>query len=532
MAKKLSYPVAGYDHDSEIKVYRAFLGLEDDWIIIHSVGWLGKRDKRIGDGEADFVLIHPSYGIVVVEVKGGGVLVENGRWTSEDRYGRINDIKDPFEQASASKSTLYKWLKDRLGFFVPTCHVVAFPDISPLPEIGPAAPREIILDARDLQNPSASILRAIAHWKQSADLSTEQIKKICAALAPTVVVKRTLADEAHDTEAGLIKLTDEQVRAFQLTRRTPRAVVFGGAGTGKTILACEKARQLRNEGHRVLLTCYNELLSRTLAADATLHDIRVTTFHSLCLSLAKAASIPDARPSDAAWWTNDAPLLLIDAAEKTGTRFDAIVVDEGQDFTQVWIDALEAICSGGDASPFYVFADENQTLWSRDWIPDAKRLRLDLQTNCRNSRPIAERVAAVAGLVVNDIGVVGPAPKWTELSSPKDGPRLVQRLVERLLDERFEARHVVVLCEDPSLVKRLCEMAVADTGFCGFGGQGVVVETIARFKGLEALAVVLVLDGPIQEKPDRVAYVGLSRAKSYLNVVGRPERRHSIGWLI
>lgn len=530
MATVVSHPVAGDDPQSELKVHAALKALQDDWYIIHSVAWLGPRGNRVGDGEADFVLLHQTHGIVVIEAKGGGVDMRNGRWFSKDRHGRINDVKNPFEQATTSKVNLHKWLKGRLGLHVPTCHAVAFPDVTYALELGPAAPTDIVIDNRGLSDIDASLTRILAHWRQTANLSAAELRMIVQALAPTVSVKRTLADAAHDADAGLLKLTQDQIRAFGMTRRTPRAVVFGGAGTGKTVLACEKARQLRDEGNSVLLTCFNELLARRLAADTSLDGIRTGTFHSLCMATAKSTGISVPKIPDANWWGADAPLVLLEAMERKCVTFDAIVVDEGQDFSRSWMEALEAICASGSNAPFYVFADEHQKLWDRDWVPDAQRFRLDLTTNCRNARPISARVAMIAGNAVEDLGIDGPLPKWSDLNRASEAPRLVQRIVEKLLAQGFSADDVVVLCETPDLARRLREMAVADTGFCSYGGNGVTVETIGRFKGLEALAVVLALDDEMPEPPDRNAYVGFSRARTYLNVLGTAARKASLGW--
>ena len=530
MATTISYPVAGYDPRSELKVYSALKSLDDDWNILHSIAWLGARGSRISDGEADFVLIHKDHGVVVVEVKGGGVDLVNGRWVSEDRYGRVNQIKNPFEQATASKSNLHKWLKERVGLFVPTCHAVAFPDIKHDLELGPACPAEIVWDREDIPSIAQALACTLNHWRQKASMSSAEVQSIIDALAPTVSVRRTLADAAHDADAGLLQLTNEQIRAFAMTRKTPRAVVFGGAGTGKTVLACEKARQLRDEGNNVVLTCFNELLARRLSTDKSLENITTATFHSLCFNIARSAGLEIPNSPDSKWWTSDAPLLLMEGAEKTGLNFDAVVVDEGQDFSGAWFEALEAICASGGAAPFYIFADENQKLWDRDWVPDVERLRLDLTTNCRNSRPISTRVAAISGTEINDLGVDGPPAKWTDLTKRRDAPRVVQRAVERLLGQGFAREDIVVLCESPWLVKRLRETAVADTGFCELGRAGVATETIGRFKGLEALAVVVVLDSDEPGTPDRSAYVGFSRARSLLNVVASPSRKPLVGW--
>jgi hypothetical protein len=69
------------------------------------------RSGRPGDGEADFVAVHPSHGIIVIEVKGGGIEVDQGRWMSTDRNGVQHAIKNPFEQAAASKHDLLRFLQ-------------------------------------------------------------------------------------------------------------------------------------------------------------------------------------------------------------------------------------------------------------------------------------------------------------------------------------------------------------------------------------------------------------------------------------
>ena len=65
---------------SERRVHRALGDLSQDWTALHSVKWQSRRNGRPGDGEADFVLIHPRRGILVLEVKGGEVSVEAGTW--------------------------------------------------------------------------------------------------------------------------------------------------------------------------------------------------------------------------------------------------------------------------------------------------------------------------------------------------------------------------------------------------------------------------------------------------------------------
>lgn len=529
MVQFVCKPSVGFDPPSEIKVAKALEALNDDWTVIHSVAWQGRRGKRQGDGEADFVLLSKSVGAIVLEVKGGGVFLQNGRWMSEDRHGQVHTIKDPFVQATASKVALHKWLSDALSLDVPTMHAVAFPDVSIPSRLGPAGTPEIVIDRPGLTDIALRVEMIATHWNLRCSLNTKELKRIINALAPTVAVRRSLADDAYDAEHALVRLTDEQRRAFSGLRRARRAAVFGGPGTGKTLLAAEKAAQLAEDGHKTALVCYNTLLAQALAGSDVLKDVRVSTYHSLCFSELKRAGLNAPSPVTDAWWEQTAPLSLIEACGVSGHRYDAIVVDEGQDFSSDWLQSLLSILSDEVSSPFYVFADADQRLWSRNWEPEPDWFPYELTINCRNTEPIAARVRAVVEKSGSSLGAVGPTPKWSQQERQKNIPGFVSNLVARLIEDGFEPNDIVVLCENAAIARELAQMSVGNDVFCQFGGQGVVVESIARFKGLDAPAVVLVLnDGDLE--PDRDAYVGFSRARSYLHVVAPMARQRSTRW--
>src|SRR5437868_3130229 len=85
---------------AEVRLYEALqeqLGV--GWRIFYSVAWLGRThaDGAPRDGEADFVMAHPAHGILVLEVKGGGIRFDGvlGRWSSTNDEGTY-EIKDPF----------------------------------------------------------------------------------------------------------------------------------------------------------------------------------------------------------------------------------------------------------------------------------------------------------------------------------------------------------------------------------------------------------------------------------------------------
>src|SRR5690606_1803676 len=139
--------------NAESKLYKLLKEqLDDTFTVMHSVAWLA-RDPQDGasDGEADFVIAHPDYGVMVLEVKGGQVRLnsKSGQWYSIDRHGRQHAIKDPFGQTTRSMYAL----KKKLAEAPPTRHyswfvsrAVAFPDVAVSGDLRPDAPRELILD--------------------------------------------------------------------------------------------------------------------------------------------------------------------------------------------------------------------------------------------------------------------------------------------------------------------------------------------------------------------------------------------------
>ena len=528
MAKIVSRPSINYDPTSEIRTAEAIETLSDEWTMIHSVAWQGRRREREGDGEADFVLLHPAFGVVVLEAKGGDVNLEAGRWTTTDKFGNTDEI-DPFEQATASKTTLHKFLKARLGLKVPTCHAVVFPFLRQLPPLGPAAPEAIIVTAEDLSDFPATMQRIVAHWKVKAALSTANMRSIVALLAPTVSVTRRLSDRAFEASTKLLKLTDNQVRGFRSTRKFRRLLVTGGPGTGKTILAVEKARECAERGDRTILLCYNELLGSQLAQEGNVGGFVGMTFHSFCLSQARLAGLEVPAEPSPSFWSDEAPLLLLDAAKALATKFDAILIDEGQDFPDEWLEVLDSLSEVDDGF-FYVFADVEQDLWGRLGDRLAELPEIVLDTNCRNTFQIAARVGNIIGRSSTEQLVAGPEPIWVDAMEPR---RLIPQIISqvaKLLDDGFEDRDIVVLVEDAVLVRQLRAATVGVSSFASFGEVGVVVESIGRFKGLEAQCVVLCLRAQPETTPDKLAYVGFSRAKTILKIIAPPTRKRAVRW--
>src|SRR5262249_11474538 len=89
---------------AEVRLYDALdHHLPQGWHVFYDVGWLNRLrpDRPLRDGQTDFVIAHPYYGALVIEVKGGGIRFDGPRqqWVSIDADGVEHDIKNPFQQA-------------------------------------------------------------------------------------------------------------------------------------------------------------------------------------------------------------------------------------------------------------------------------------------------------------------------------------------------------------------------------------------------------------------------------------------------
>ena len=510
--------------------------LANEWRVFHSVRWQSIRSGRQGDGEADFILLHHVHGIIILEVKGGDIAVVGGRWTTTNAEGTFT-IKNPFDQATASKYALLTHLRNLqypiTNVFV--SHAVVFPDVRVDQDIGLSGPRAIILDALDLQQCDSAVSRVVRHWSGASSMTALEIDRLTRVLAPTIAVRRTLRNDVDEAHQQLVVLTQQQVSVLNNLRLVRKAVILGGAGTGKTILAREKAIQLAHEGLKILLTCFNaglgKYIKNELQGEPTL---RSGTFHSICFEEARLAKLPIPTDPNNDWWEDSAPNLLLDAATKNNTSFDAIVIDEGQDFSPNWIQSLQLLAPDPDHCAFYVFADGHQDLFCKGWSAPEGLPQFVLDLNCRNTTQIARRVGSIYMDRVETLGAQGPEPVFSSASLDKQGLAIIQRTVSRLIvEEKLTPDQIVVLSDDTNFVRHLRETGVDDLLFCELGRTGIVVESIAKFKGLEADCVVLALSDRASHdisKMRSMLYVALSRAKVLLFVIASDEVRKALKW--
>jgi hypothetical protein len=517
--------------------------LDGSWWVFYSRPWHGvtSTGEEI-DGECDFVVAHAQYGMLCIEVKGGQVAwdPETDQWTSRDSWQVTHRIKDPVRQAMTSKHQLLdklkalpgckgRWLTVRHGVILPACA-----KITHVP--GADRPQFIFCFAEEYRKNLGGwiISRFAAPQERRPDeegLGIAGMEALRNLLALPLSFRTPLAHLIQDDDRELTFLTQQQYHLLSAIEDLPRVCIQGGAGTGKTVLATHLAEKLaRESGFRTLLVCYNEALARCLARE--LEDVprlTVSSFHSLCLRTLKEAGATVPVSSDTHRFFEELlpEAVLALPVETPQSGFDAIVADEGQDFRELWWLVLESLLSAAGPKRLRVFFDANQRFYG-DGAALLKTLTaapIRLSWNLRNTRAVHEVVYRYyRGKPVSCMGPAGDVPTSVfvqdEIGMRSALGELVSRLVNR---ESLDPEDIAILVSTESWISRLVPerliagLLVSDASERRPGC--VVIDTVRRFKGLEARLVVLIADDQLIALSE-LCYVALSRARSRIFLLG------------
>lgn len=556
--------LATWPSKAERRVYLACRTLPASWLVIRGVRTLVADHQGVPkDGEADFTIFDPERGLLVIEVKGGPIRYDGlkDKWWGVGPKGEFFRA-DPFLQAMKRKKDLSRlltesreWKAAKLGN-LPAGHAVIFPDLDDVAELRrPDAPPEIVGGRRDVSDLEGWIDRVFEHWAVEQGRARPFLAGTAATveriLAGSFAVQPRLGvriDLESDHRAHWTDLQWEIMRSWPTRQRIG---VRGGAGTGKTVLAVRRAQQLADEGKRVALLCFNapladhlrlENLRYTVRGGAARDFIVTMTFHAFAHwwlrevkrthgrdHLADARRQKSGRDEEAVL----VPLALGWALDDARPTYDAVIIDEGQDFGDEDWNAIETLAEGRHLAILY---DPNQAVFRRAGnfpIPESETF--NLQRNCRNTGAIHEAAYAhYRGPRVDQPPVVGaPVRRW----DPASAEDVALHVAGMIANEGVQPEDIVVLVLDAR--RKHTDYAALESALGRRGvpfvrethGQRgrVLVETAGRFKGLESAVVVLWANGSLPEEDRRrFLYVAESRARSLLVLAG-PEEWFRVG---
>lgn len=529
-----------FANQAERRVWRALveqLG-ENDLIVV------GQRvTDHLKDHEVDFLVAIEDAGIMCIEVKGGEVWHDGAGWW-QSRGGR-NVAIEPVRQAREACYALRdfvetdpRWTQKRPRWD----HVVVLPNTELASDFAlPECPRWKVIDRSQLST-LVPRLRHVFH-KQELDrplLDEVGIKQLRIALSGRGLPQRDVVARALENEDAADALTEHQAVILDAIRLLNRVEVRGGAGSGKTFLAVEQARRLAAAGQRVALVCYSHGLASYLKRITANLPRRqqpgyVGEFHSLGVRWGASEGPDEAVRTEESiqFWEHDLPLRMFELAGglEPGHRFDAVVVDEAQDFADSWWDPILASLRDDEAGGIFVFSDEGQRVFDRHGAPPVPLVPLLLDHNMRNTRQIANTFQPLVDHPMRFLGGEGPDVTFIPCS-PDGAVHVGDDQIEMLLDEGWRPEDLALLTTGSRHPEQVARQADGNEAYWDsfWDVDQVFYGHVLGFKGLERRAVVLVVNetGVFERSRERL-YVGLSRARDQLVVCGDPDFIREVG---
>ena len=508
-------------------MFTALEKLPDEYYVFHSLRLSTVVDNTFHESETDFVVFNKRLGILCLEAKAGQVRYENGYWL----YGSGEPMHNggPFNQAASNKWKLIKYFENhRFTSILEKCkflHAVWFPSISEIDVRGLRLPTEsdkaLIMTKEALDDPQQYLERILStelpNGKQT-NLTEQEVNRILREiLCPQFNVFPSVTFESDLKKIVFHRMLEEQSGILNFLSEQKTAVINGAAGTGKTMIAVEKAQRHATAGEKVLFLCYNTQLKNYLSENYAHENIDYYTNSGLACKLCNTTT-PNYEKMKS---------VLEDMYVFDNFPYMHIVIDEGQDFgidaveeTGI-IEVLKSIIT--DIKPnnasFYIFYDKLQLVQSRkipQYISDAD-CKLTLYRNCRNTEniattslaPITERRPKLI-----DGCVKGVPAKLHFCNSDEKARERLDLIIDTLKGQGIKDI-VILTCKTEST--SILSNCVSD----GIYRNKYRFSTCRKFKGLEADAVILidVTSEIFEEENSLIYYVGTSRARLWLDII-------------
>lgn len=352
--------------------------------------------------------------------------------------------------------------------------------------------------------------------------------------------------------------------------------IKGAAGAGKSMVLAARAAALANQGKSVLVVTFNitlwhylkDLIVRELDEPRKIRNIRFSHFHLWCKHACHDVGWGHRYgdlwahhdKKDVLEWAMSA--LAGDAIDQPGaSHYDAILVDEGQDYQPNWWNTLRKACKPG--GEMLLVADATQDIYgtSNAWTDEAMEGAgfaggkwATLGTSYRLPIEALELARTFAKEYLPEQRVDLPNPeqgslalypaelRWVQCSeglSTMVCAREILELMKRTGEADIANADLTVLSSDhasgEAIVAHLEDRGVHASDTYGedhrrkkmafyMGREKVKATTLHSFKGWESRMLVVDVRGKFDEKNLALIYAGLTRLKraesgSFLTVV-------------
>lgn len=471
--------------------------LEDDYLCWYDVA-IGEKTRH-----PDFVIFHPSRGLLVLEVKDWKLdtvrqIDKRDVVLLTDR-GLVTEM-NPLEQARQfmyhvtnllQRDPQLIWptgsLKGKV--FFPYGHGVVLTNITRADfektDLGEVLPPHLVICKDEMYSSADTEAFQQRLWemfpvKFTYKLSLPQIDRVRWHLFPQIRMpeQRSLfAEESSDPGdiPDILRVMDLQQEQLARSLGEGHRVIHGVAGSGKTLILGYRAEHLARVAVKpILMLCYNKTLASKLAAtmsEKNLADkVHVHSFHAWCSRMLDAYSIERPKgPANDALFEEMVERVIrgVDRKAIPSGQYDAVMIDEGHDFRPEWLKLVVQMVNP-DSNSLLVMYDDAQSIYG-----DSRKKRFSfasvgikaqgrttvLKLNYRNTRQILAVARALADelLVERDAGE-DEAPTVQPVAAGRDGPWPL--LIELPTLAAEAARVVDILLDEHRTGTRWSEMAV------------------------------------------------------------------------
>ena len=189
---------------------------------------------------------------------------------------------------------------------------------------------------------------------------------------PEIRVNEFTQDELFTIKPQEIKALDLSQESIAKNIGDGHRILKGVAGSGKTLVLACRAKYLKTiyPDYKILVVCYNNSLCnhlRQMFGDDFNEKIEVLNFHSLVKSVTNT-KLFILKNEKQAEYNSRVGNILIDHLEQNkidqANLYDAILIDEGQDFAQEWIIGLSKLVKAETNNILFCY-DPAQNIFNR-----------------------------------------------------------------------------------------------------------------------------------------------------------------------
>jgi len=602
MAEMIPDKLPGGHSQGEILIFSILQRLPDDHVVYF--------EPVIKQRYPDFIVIFPEAGILVIEVKGWRAkeIIDGDLNTIRiKQFGKEIEAKHPIRQAREymyllmdrcrehpdSECLLNKTGNHQGKFIFPFGHFASLNNITSeeikthnsgdLTEV--FTPKKIVtrnqleywldelLSAEQL---SENLRFFFDPFWTIPRLTESQINTLRAIIHPEIKLppKTTASQKKLDEQQprSVKKLDLKQEQNARSIGRGHR-IIYGVAGSGKTIILIARAKLLSSQSpeSKILLLCYNVTLAAYLKSILKDYpNVNVKHFDDW----AKASKVTRKKEELDELLGNEALgnrlFTALEDGSKEYRKYDAILVDEAQDFEVSWFKCvLEAMKEPYDGD-LIIVGDGNQGLYPRGQV-NWKEIginaqgrtiykKFDLDKNYRNSREIIELATVFTQPSEDDedsilslrvtpeqcVRSTGIKPVLVKSRNQKEECTRVLDIVKNLLNGQWFGQQIEALePEDIGIfyprknieliqkfISSLKEFAPViwlnetSQSRIRVSEPGIKIQTIHSAKGLQYRAVILMwahllpssFKNSNEETDRRLFYVGLTRPEDFLAI--------------